>query len=283
MHDDDKTVIIYTGEEDNSTQIAPAFSQEPVFEQQQSMPPVQERFDVPFIQTHQSQPFLNALRALYREVYLMEQRGDTISPEMLQRKLIEMMDNHMRGLADLGYENTHIMMVRYILSTFIDELLGTKAWSGGEAWANHSLLGYYYKETYGGEKFFQLLDQYVREPGKYMQHMKLMYACISLGYKGRYSLTDNADVQIESVRQELFARIKNYDEQNEKFYKDHPVSAKKHKLTLNVPYKLFIIGAVIIMATVYGIFSSMVTQNEEDLIQVLKKDPKMVSNKVSTP
>jgi type VI secretion system protein ImpK len=274
MQDDDKTIIIYPGSDaDTGTQVNSTFSTPPTFKSNDVLPPERHHYDIPFLNTQQSQPFLTALRALYREVYQLEMGEKQTDIQTLKRRMIQIMDQHTRSLAEQGYENTHIMIVRYILSTFTDELLGTMDWANGEAWANHSLLGHYYKETYGGEKFFELLKQFVQEPAKYMQHMKLSYACLSLGYKGRYSLSDNADVQVEGIRQELYARIKNYDTQEEKFYQDHPASTKKHKLTLHIPYKLFIIGGLLIMAIIYGIFTSMVTQNEEDLLQILKQEP----------
>jgi len=274
MQDDDKTIIIYPGaESDSGTQVNNHFATPQEFQKNDLLPQAEHHFDIPFLHNAQSQPFLSALRALYREVYRLERGEQQTDIQTLKRKLIQIMDQHTRSLAEQGYENTHIMIVRYLLSTFIDELLGTMDWGNGEAWANHSLLGHYYKETYGGEKFFQLLEQFVQEPGKYLQHMKLIYACLSLGYKGRYSLSESSDVQVEGIRQELYARIKNFDTQEEKFYKDHPVSTQKHKLTLHVPYKLFIAGGILIMMIVYGIFSSMVTQNEEDLMQILKQEP----------
>jgi len=271
MHDDDKTIIVYPqGDADTGTEVNTSFSAPPVFHNNDVLPKAEHHYDIPFIDTPQSQPFLSALRSLYREVYRLEKREIHVDAQTLKRTLTQTMDRHTRTLAEQGYENTHIMIVRYILSTFIDELLGTMNWENGDEWANQSLLSHYYKETYGGKKFFQLLEQFVQEPTKYMQHMKLIYACLSLGYKGKYSLSDNAEMQVEGIRQELYTRIKNFDTQEEKFYTDHPVSSKKHKLTLHIPYKLFIAGGLLIMAIVYGIFSSMVMQNEEDLLEILK-------------
>lgn len=271
MHDDDKTIIVYPeGDTDTGTEVNTTFSSPPKFHNNDVLPKVEHHYDIPFIDTPQSQPFLSALRSLYREVYRLEKRETHADAQTLKRTLTQIMDRHTRTLAEQGYENTHIMIVRYILSTFIDELLGTMNSENGDAWANQSLLSHYYKETYGGKKFFQLLEQFVQEPTKYMQHMKLIYACLSLGYKGKYSLSDNAEMQVEGIRQELYTRIKNFDTQEEKFYTDHPVSSKKHKLTLHIPYKLFIAGGILIMAIVYGIFSSMVMQNEKDLLEILK-------------
>lgn len=264
--DDDKTIMIYPGEHpDTRTQVN-------VFSAEKNTSEVSAQFNVPFIHAHQSQPFLSALRGLYREVYHLEKNNTSVDIHSFQRKLIKQMDFFTRQLSEDGIENTHIMIVRYILSTFIDEMLGKRQWESGDSWANRSLLGHYYQETFGGKKFFQLLEQFMQEPAKYIQHMKLMYTCISLGYLGKYARFENAEVQIESVRQELYTRIKNYTQEEEKFYKDHPISRKKNKLTLHVPYKYYIIGTLVIMGIIYAIFTSMVFDNEKDIIKILEND-----------
>ena len=280
MHDDDKTIMIYPGgEPDTGTEISNNFAQPDVFSNNDVAAPNMYENPSTFAHSYQSQAFLAALRAVYRDVYRLESVRGQEDFSTLKRNLIQTMDQQTRLLAEAGYENTHIMIVRYILSTFIDEYLGTMSLDSGESWANYSLLGHYYQETYGGEKFFQLLEQFMQEPGKYMQHMKLMYACLSLGYKGKYSLSESSDVQIERIRQELFARIKNFDTQDEKFYKDHPVSSKKNKLTLHVPYKLFVASALFIMVIVYVVFSSMISQNETDLMEILQQGPVLTQAK----
>ncbi len=230
-----------------------------------------QKYEIPFAINQHNQPFLYMLRALYHEIISLK-NGQNKEISVVKSKLIRIMDSHTKSLSELGYENTHIMIVRYILSTFVDEMLGGIHWSGRESWANHSLLGHYYKETYGGKKFFQLLDQFVKEPTKYIQHMKLVYACLSLGYKGQYSMSDHGNLQIENVQQELFKRISQFDENKEKFYQNHPTSSIKNKLSIQVPYKMFIAAGIIILVIVYGIFTSTIKQSEGDLIKSLKKN-----------
>ena len=212
MNDEDKTVLMCLDDKDAApTQI---FTTPSVKENQssQSLKEYNKRTDIPFMYSKQNQPFLKALRALYYEIYLIERGDSNLNSTRLRERIIQKMDSHMKALAELGYENTHIMIIRYILSTFIDELLGAVQWKGADGWLHqHSVLGHYYQETYGGEKFFQLLNQFAQEPSKYIQHMKLMYVCLSLGYKGKYARLQNDNGQVEKVRQELYAHIKNYD------------------------------------------------------------------------
>ncbi|MCF6201188.1 MAG: type IVB secretion system protein IcmH/DotU [Hydrogenimonas sp.] len=216
-----------------------------------------------------SQPFLQILRLLYKEVYLIESGIKQRDILAVKSGLTAIMDRSMKRLSELDYENTDIMIVRYLLSTFVDEKLGSLEWPGDETWANHSLLGHYYQETYGGEKFFQILAHFVKDPQKYFEHMKLIYVILSLGYKGRYSISNHTDIKIESIRQQLYERIKNQEKEREKFYKEHPVSQIKHKLTMLVPYKFMFIGAFLILIAVYGVFTTIVIDNEQGLIDTL--------------
>jgi len=277
MQDDDKTVLMCLDDhEDNQVLHTEVISTpiSPVKGTAKSEIQPHRMIDIPFMYSKQNQPFLRALRALYYQIYLVERGDSSLNSTRLREKIIHIMDNHTKALAELGYENTHIMIIRYILATFIDELLGAVQWKGADGWLNqHSILGHYYKETYGGEKFFQLLNQFVQEPSKYMQHMKLIYVCLSLGYKGKYARLQNDNGQVEKVRQELYSHIKNYDIQEEKFYKDHPVSTKKHKLTFDLSYKLFMIGSLLILSIIYIIFTSMVKDNEDYLIEILNQAP----------
>jgi type VI secretion system protein ImpK len=233
-------------------------------------------FDLPFMNAYQKQPFISALRTLYRNINNLDMGTSQSDMQQLKQKLIQTMDKHTRLLSEQGIENTHIMIMRYMLSTFIDETLGYMPWQNNLTWANYSLLHYYYQETYGGEKFFQLLEQFIKEPHKYIQHIELAYVCISLGYKGRFAIQKNSrgEIELDRIRNELYARIRNLTSKDEKFYEGHPVSNKKHKLFLHIPYKMFILGGIILMAIVYGLFTSTVNTNENELLKIIKIDKK---------
>jgi len=272
--DNDKTIIIYPGNDTSDmTKINDtvfAFPDKP----RNLVDPNSE-----FLDTYKNQPFISCLRALYSEIVPVLTGDKSIKNlEEFRNKLISIMDYQMQLLSEHGYENSHIMIVRYILSTFIDENLNSVGFSNSDTWANHSLLSYYYKETYGGEKFFILLDHFMREPARYINHLKLVYVTLSLGYMGKYSLVENGTVNIENIRKNLIDRIKLYDRENKKFYEPHPTSKIKHKLIFNVPYKLFIASWFILIAAIYFVFTGMVSENEKGLMETLDKSSLVATN-----
>jgi len=228
------------------------------------------KYDLPFINAYQKHPFISVLRSLYREIDAFNGMTQSDIRELKQR-LIQTMDNHTRLLSEQGVENTHIMIVRYILATFVDDTLAHMPWQHNVSWADSSLLHYYYQETYGGEKFFHLLEQFIKEPSKYIQHIELAYICISMGYKGKFALdkSSRGDVELERIRNELYSYIRNFTSRDDKFYEGHPVSDKKNKLFLHIPYKVFIFGGLLLTGIIYAIFTSTVSTNEDELVQML--------------
>ena len=70
-------------------------------------------------------------------------------------------------------------------------------------WAKHSLLVLFHKESWGGEKFFQLLSKLAENPSANRNLLELMYICLAFGFEGRYRVIDNGRAQLEAVRERL--------------------------------------------------------------------------------
>ena len=267
---DDLTVLISHNTNKVPTAANNTFLKNNAYTSQQVKP---MQHDMPFMNAYQKHPFISILRSLYRDIDVFDGVTQAEIRELKQR-LILTMDNHTRLLSEQGVENTHIMIVRYMLATFVDDTLSHMPWQNNVSWADSSLLHYYYQETYGGEKFFQLLEQFIKEPSKYIQHIELAYICISMGYKGKYALdkSSRGEVELERIRNELYTYIRSFTSKDEKFYEGHPVSDKKHKLFLHIPFKMFIFGGLILMGTVYAIYTNTVANNEDELIQMLNSE-----------
>ena len=56
---------------------------------------------------------------------------------------------------------------RYILCTFFDETIAATPWGGGGVWSKQSLLVAFHGDVKGGEKFFEMLKAFAREPHRY--------------------------------------------------------------------------------------------------------------------
>jgi type VI secretion system protein ImpK len=96
-----------------------------------------------------------------------------------------------------------VIGARYALCTALDETAAKTPWGGGGAWSRHSLLVTFHNETWGGEKFFQVLARLVQDPKKHIDLIEMMSVCIALGFEGRFGVVDNGRTQLETLRRRL--------------------------------------------------------------------------------
>jgi type VI secretion system protein ImpK len=101
-----------------------------------------------------------------------------------------------------GVAPEKVIGARYALCTLLDETAASTPWGSG-VWPKHSLLVMFHGEAWGGEKFFQLLSKLAENPKANRELLEFMYVCLSLGFEGRYRVTENGKAQLESVRERL--------------------------------------------------------------------------------
>ncbi|MDC9605079.1 DotU family type VI secretion system protein [Xenorhabdus griffiniae] len=100
-----------------------------------------------------------------------------------------------------------IIGARYCLCTALDEAAALTPWGVRSVWSASGLLVTFHNETWGGEKFFQLLAKLSQNPKDNLFLLELMYFCLLLGFEGRYRVIDNGRTQLETVKQRLFQLI----------------------------------------------------------------------------
>ncbi|PHM45505.1 hypothetical protein Xmau_01157 [Xenorhabdus mauleonii] len=108
--------------------------------------------------------------------------------------------------ANLPYEM--IIGARYCLCTALDEAAALTPWGLRSVWSGNGLLVTFHNETWGGEKFFQLLAKLSQNPKEHIFLLELINFCLQLGFEGRYRVIDNGRTQLETVKQRLFQLIR---------------------------------------------------------------------------
>ena len=129
-------------------------------------------------------------------------------PGRLRQYLIERIKGFERDAQQRGVPPDTIIGARYCLCTLLDETAAQTPWGSSGVWSRHSLLVTFHNETWGGEKFFQLLSKLAQNPQQYRDLLELMYYCISLGLEGRFRVVDNGRAQLETLRQRLWTILR---------------------------------------------------------------------------
>lgn len=149
-----------------------------------------------------------------------------------------------------GVPTEKIIPARYALCSLIDETATSTPWGASGAWAQHGLLAMFHNESFGGEKFFQILARLAENPQANIELLELMYACLQLGFEGRYRIVEGGQRQLETVRQRLLSIIRKqrgeYERDLSPSWRGVPVVA--HTRFESIP--LWAVGAVTLLVLV---------------------------------
>ena len=124
-------------------------------------------------------------------------------PAQLRNYLVEQVQLFERRAREAQIAPETVIGARYALCTALDETAAKTPWGGGGAWSRHSLLVTFHNETWGGEKFFQVLARLVQDPKKHIDLIEMMAVCMALGFEGRFGVLDNGRGQLETLRRRL--------------------------------------------------------------------------------
>ncbi len=175
-----------------------------------------------------------------------------------------------------GIANDKILQARYILCTSLDEIVASTPWGQESDWSQQSLLSMFHGETWGGEKFYLLLERLLKEPVKNLDILELMYICMSLGFQGKYRVLDNGFGEVEHLREDLYRQLRSLKNDFNKELSNNwrGVTDKRGALIRYVP--LWVVGALsaVILLAMFSSFTYMLDQSSTPVIsEIIKLGP----------
>jgi type VI secretion system protein ImpK len=128
--------------------------------------------------------------------------------EALRIRVIQQIDAFERRIAPLGFAPRAIRASKYALCATIDDLVLNTPWGSRSVWTTRSMVGTFFSETWGGDRFFDLLGQLKKDPGVNVDLLELLYYCISLGFEGKYRVIPRGASQLTLLREDLYRLIR---------------------------------------------------------------------------
>ena len=168
-----------------------------------------------------------------------------------------------------GMDGGQVMAARYVLCTVVDEAVVTTPWGNESAWSQMSLLSTFHNETFGGEKFFQLLEHLSRNPVKHLAMLELMYICLSLGFEGKYRVLPRGMLELEAIRDSLYRQIRQLrgDIPRELSPPREGLKEGRRRLVRIVPGWLVAVATVAGLALLYAGFSWVLHEQRGTVLQ----------------
>jgi type VI secretion system protein ImpK len=140
----------------------------------------------------------------------------------LRARLVEMVKDFDAAMLKQGVSDEQRNIARYALCTVVDETIQMTPWGASANWAQQSLLIHFFKENWGGEKFFQILDKMSESPSRFVELLELFYICLALGFMGRFHLSDAAGRQaVVELRDRLYVLVRRGRAESERALSGH--------------------------------------------------------------
>lgn len=214
-------------------------------------------------------PLVAVASALLSEMVRLQQSHEREDLFALKDRLTsEIKRFEHRALQD-GAESSQVMAARYVLCTALDEAVVTTPWGNESEWSQMSLLSSFHNETFGGEKFFQLLERLSRDPVKHLPMLELMYICMSLGFEGKYRVLPRGMLELESLRDSLYRQIRQLRGDVPRDISPHwqGLTENRRRLIRIVPLWLVTLFTLICLGVIYGVFNWMLTEQRGTALQ----------------
>lgn len=191
----------------------------------------------------------------------------------LRRQVLEEIKNFENKARMAGFSPEVIYTSRYVLCTFIDEAVLSTLWGSDSLWTSQSLLSSLHNETSGGEKFFQILNNLLMDPNANLELLELMFICVSLGFKGQYSVIERGPEKLEELRNMVFEHIRRRRGEFPQELSPHWQSQSNQRVALRNYIPLWVVVAVAcaILLVIFIGFTMVLGESADPVYQSLEK------------
>lgn len=166
-------------------------------------PAIEKAFDLAAVN-----PLVGAASPL---LWLAGRLNESAAPDDIaefRRRVLEEIRNFETAAMARDIPDRLVRVSRYALCAVIDDIILNTRWGATTGWASQSLVSILYNETWGGERFYDLLQQLLQQPEQNIDVLELMAICLAIGFSGKYRVMDGGQGQFARLRQDLYRVIR---------------------------------------------------------------------------
>jgi len=220
-----------------------------------------------------------AASGLLSEVVRLKHSGQLENLRALNGRLTEELQLFNARASQNGAESSLITTARYVLCTVVDEAVVTTSWGNESEWSQMSLLSSFHNETFGGEKFFKLLELLSKDPVKNLPLLELMYLCLSLGFEGKYRVQARGMLELEGIRDGLYRQIRHMRGDVPRELSPHwqGLNEQRRNLVRIVPAWMVLLFTLVCLVVMYSGFAWVLGEQRDIVLQPYQQlDPAAV-------
>jgi type VI secretion system protein ImpK len=147
-----------------------------------------------------------AASSLFALVARIRNRAQHADPAGLRQSVITEIQTFVNTALQVGIAAETVRVARYAICATVDDVVLNTPWGGQSIWTQQSMVGTFHKETYGGDRFYDLLSKLEKTPAQNRDLLEFLYVCLSLGFEGRLRVAPRGAEKHLSIRDGL-ARV----------------------------------------------------------------------------
>ncbi|KTB81798.1 hypothetical protein AO070_04180 [Pseudomonas syringae pv. syringae PD2766] len=214
-------------------------------------------------------PLVAAASELLAQVSRLAALDDIGDIHLLNVQLSDQVKRFEAEARQHSIENDHLLVARYVLCTVVDEAVLNTTWGSKSDWSKISLLSRFHKETFGGEKFFQLLEKLSANPLRHLPMLELMYLCLALGFEGKYRSNRRSGNELDDIRDGLYRQIRHVRGDVSRTLSPHSQRAESSsadQLRI-VPLWLVVLFTIVSLTALYSGFAWVLGEQREAVLK----------------
>ena len=126
----------------------------------------------------------------------------------LQRQLLGLIGEFEERARSSGVTRPQVTAARYLLCTFIDEVIAATPWGADAPAGARGLLQEFHEDESGATKVFELLDRLSADAQTHAPLLELFYVCFALGFEGHYAGKPNGRAELAALAARLLERVR---------------------------------------------------------------------------
>lgn len=152
-------------------------------------------------------PYITSTQTLLTLLVQVKHQTQAPNISQLHTQFINEIKLVEQQLNQAGIHQRHVLAARYCLCTVIDEAMLSTPWGVQSGWSQQSLLSLFHQETWGGERFYTILESMLNDIRHNPDFIELVYILLSLGFEGKFFNKDQ--IIREEIRNRIFYAIRN--------------------------------------------------------------------------
>jgi type VI secretion system protein ImpK len=188
--------------------------------------------------------------------------------EALAQRIDDMLDRIEERLRAAGLAQSDVADVVFALVAFLDESVVCSEWEYKSEWRSSPMQFRRFGREDAGEEFFARLSAIRGERAVRADVLQVYYLCLTLGFKGRYALLPDRD--LEALRGDVGAQLRRLDGRERPALAPHGrASEELAQVVKQIPLWVFAVAGATLAFCLYATLTLVITSKLGAMQQLL--------------